>query len=336
MVLEQVYICRHGFRLSWETTTWTSPTGIPRDPPLSAHGVDQAKELAAFLKRELGVSSREEAEKEGVWIISSPLYRCVQTATPTADALDLPIHIEPGFGEWYLPVRRGLHPALATSDFLQRFFPRVSPSPSTSDAPSSDSSSPPLTWSPLLTPPRTGESIRALHARCSTLLTSLIPALEARGCKNLVLFSHAATVIALSRAFAGDLDAPGLLDGPAAEGGKEEPLGEWKDEERMQVRAATCSVSKFVRERGEGEGEVRWKREWDGKTDFLEKGEERRWDFSFVEEIAEDGILDDGTEISPLKSDAYKADPTAAPKESEASEQRTKEAAREVQQGGKL
>lgn len=30
----------------------------------------------------------------------SPLYRCVQTATPVAEALDLPILIEPGLGEW--------------------------------------------------------------------------------------------------------------------------------------------------------------------------------------------------------------------------------------------
>ncbi|GAA5828068.1 hypothetical protein JCM11251_005716 [Rhodosporidiobolus azoricus] len=338
MVLDTVYICRHGFRLSWETTIWKSPTGIPRDPPLSSHGVDQAKELAAFLREELGLKegTREEAEREGVFILSSPLYRCIQTATPTADALDLPIFIEPGMGEWYLPVRRGLHPALASPSFLQQFFPRVSSGPAISSSPLS------TPWNALVHPPRTGESIRALHARSSSLLQQLIPALEARGVKKLICFSHAATVIALARAFAGDLDVPGLLEGEAAEAGKEERLGEWKDEERLGVRAATCSVSKFVRE-GQAEerekGLGKWKREWDGRTDFLERGEERRWDFTFVEEIAEDGILEDGTEVAPLKSDNYKEAPTAAPKETEASEERTKEQREEVQgqvQPGKL
>ncbi|GAA5871098.1 hypothetical protein JCM8547_005357 [Rhodosporidiobolus lusitaniae] len=315
MTLEKVYICRHGFRLSWETNVWKSPTGIPRDPPLSKHGVDQAKELAAFLKEELGVETPEQAREKGIWLLSSPLYRCCQTATPTADTLELPLFIEPGLGEWYLPVRRGLHPALAGSTFLKDYFPRVSTSSS-----SSTSSSEP-SWTSLVHPPRTGESIRALHARCSTLVDSLIPTLEAKGCKTLIVFSHAATVIALARAFAGDLSEELLRAGEGAEGGKEEPLGEWKDEERLQARAATCSVSKFVRKEG-GNG---WTREWDGRTDFLEKGEERRWDFTFVEEIAEDGILEDGTEVSPLKSDNYKDEPTAAPKETVESEERTQE-----------
>ena len=39
-----------------------------------------------------------------------PLYRCLQTATPTAERLGLPIHVEHGVSEWYLPVKRGLHP----------------------------------------------------------------------------------------------------------------------------------------------------------------------------------------------------------------------------------
>ncbi|GAA5857151.1 hypothetical protein JCM9279_007625 [Rhodotorula babjevae] len=313
MVLEEVYICRHGFRLSWETSVWKSPTGIPRDPPLSSHGVDQAKELAAFLKKELGVLSMEEAREKGIVILSSPLYRCVQTATPTAQALGLPIFIEPGLAEWYLPVRRGLHPALASASFLKKYFPLVDDSqPSTS----SSASGPLDPWSTLLTPPRTGESMRAVHARCDALSRSLVEGLEARGAKKVVVFSHAATVIALSRAFAQDLPRE-LLEG--AKEGEVEPLGEWNDGERLSVGAATCSVSKFSRASGAaGEGKT-WTREWDGRTDFMERGEERRWDFSFVEEIEEDGLLD-GKEVSATASDNYKELPTAAPKETVANE----------------
>lgn len=51
-----------GFRLSWETTTWNSPTGTPRDPPLAAHGQDQAKELANWL------NNLPDSEKiHGIW-----------------------------------------------------------------------------------------------------------------------------------------------------------------------------------------------------------------------------------------------------------------------------
>lgn len=209
----------------------------------------------------------------------SPLYRCVQTATPTAEALGLPIFIEPGLAEWYLPVRRGLHPELANASFLKRYFPLVDDTPSSSSA---SPAAPHDPWAPLLTPPRTGESIRAVHARCAALSSALVSALEARGAKKVVVFSHAATVIALSRAFARDVP-PELLRG--VEAGQVEPLGEWRDEERLSVGAATCSVSKFVNARGnkEDEGEVEWTREWDGRTDFMERGEERRWDFTFVE-----------------------------------------------------
>ncbi|GAA5895698.1 hypothetical protein JCM5296_007395, partial [Sporobolomyces johnsonii] len=216
--------------------------------------------------------------------------------------------------EWYLPVLRGLHPALSTASFLQSFFPRVSTS---APAPSSSASSSSTPWSPLLAPPRTGESMHEIHLRCVALARRVVPALEQRGVRKVVLFSHAATVIALARALAGDL-----------RGVEEHGEGrEWRDEERLACRAATCSVTKFERVRNDGGGDMeedggmgRWKREWDGRTDFLEKGEERHWEFSFVEDQAEDGILSDGTEAAPTKSDNYKALPTAAPKETVAKE----------------
>ncbi|GAA5991251.1 hypothetical protein JCM10908_003221 [Rhodotorula pacifica] len=298
-MLDSIYVCRHGFRLSWETQLWTPPTGIPRDPPLSKHGVDQAKQLATFLKDDLGITSPEQARTEGVVILSSPLYRCVQTATPVADALDLPILIEPGLAEWYLPVRRGLHPALAPPHLLKQHFPRVT------DA-----------WTPLLTPPRVGESMRAIHLRCARLAPKLAQSLTDKGFRKAILFTHAATAIALVRALAGDVkEGDAVLSEGAIEPGEAEQLGLWKDEERLSVGAATCSVSKFVPS-GKDEG---WVRVWDGRTDFLERGEERRWDFSFVEEIAEDGIDDaTGQEISATKSDQYKDLPTAAPHESKA------------------
>lgn len=169
-------------------------------------------------------------------------------------------------------MRRGLHPELATASFLSRFFPLVS----TTDPSSPDSAG----WSPLLTPPRTGESMRAVHARARTLWTAhLASALEARGAKKVVLFSHAATCIALVRALAGDLEDLAGAGAGGGEGGGE--AGEaWDEEKRKKVRAATCSVSKFVRG-GDAGSEGSWKWEWDGRTDFLTRGEEVRSSCSF-------------------------------------------------------
>ncbi|KAG8961293.1 hypothetical protein FRC03_005551 [Tulasnella sp. 419] len=88
-MLETVYIARHGFRLNWVTTNWTSATGLPRDPPLASYGVDQAKELANYF-----LSLPEDQRPTAIY--SSPYYRCLQTAAPTAAALKLPLYVEHG------------------------------------------------------------------------------------------------------------------------------------------------------------------------------------------------------------------------------------------------
>lgn len=136
--------------------------------------------------------------------------------------------------------------------------------------------------------------MRALHARTLAFSRRLASALEGRGARTVIVFSHAATKIGLCRALAGDLDDPSVLRVPGKEGGKKpepgevEELGLWRDEERLVVGAATCSCSKFVRD-GEriAEGQVKWKREWDGRTDFLKRGEEvSSWRISRVRSLA--------------------------------------------------
>lgn len=53
-----------------------SPTGIPTDPPLTAKGVQQSKELAEHLAAIDPPIDR---------IYSSPFYRCLQTLKPFSD-----------------------------------------------------------------------------------------------------------------------------------------------------------------------------------------------------------------------------------------------------------
>lgn len=103
------------------------------------------------------------------------------------------------------------------------------------------------THSSLLYPTQRGESIEQVHTRAADVLRLLIAKLDAEGVKHAVIFTHAATNIAMARALMGN---------------------------RESVRSGTCSVGKYVR-KGEGrEGLGEWERVLDGECGFLEKGEE--------------------------------------------------------------
>lgn len=111
-----------------------------------------------------------------------------------------------------------------------------------------------------------------IHRRAQEFLAVLVPELEKRGVEKVIVFSHAATCIALSRALAGDL-----------ENLSEDVEGrQWDETARLECRAATCSVSKFERKE-DSPAQPEWTRVWNGKTDFLQGGEERHWEFSYVE-----------------------------------------------------
>jgi len=71
-----------------------TPTGIPTDPPLTSHGVDQSKELAEYLSR---------VEPPVDRIYSSPFYRCLQTVKPFSDKL-----FEQGKAKGLIRIDRGI------------------------------------------------------------------------------------------------------------------------------------------------------------------------------------------------------------------------------------
>ena len=90
-----------------------------------------------------------------------------------------------------------------------------------------------------------------MHDRAEDILRQLITKLDQEGkVKHLVLFSHAATGIAMHRALFGDRET--------------------------EVRSATCSASKFKRVKGQDkdrDGLGRWERLLNGDTSFLAQGE---------------------------------------------------------------
>ncbi|KAJ3737197.1 histidine phosphatase superfamily [Lentinula guzmanii] len=188
-MIETIFIARHGFRLNWITTVWESPTGMPRDPPLTAFGVAQARELADYFL------SLEEDQRPTL-IFSSPYYRCLQTSKPSAQVLGLPIYVEHGLSEWYSPVvaGTGLHPRPASASTLKEYFSEIDPDG----------------WSSIYYPTRKGEDVDQLQDRAHSVLSNLISEVESGfpNHKRVLLVSHAATVIALARDLAGDPQLP--------------------------------------------------------------------------------------------------------------------------------
>lgn len=173
-MLDRIFLIRHGFRMS--STLWVSDTtGLARDPPLTAHGIDQIKSLAAHLAA-LPEQDRPEL------IISSPYQRCVNSAAPLADALKVRLCVEPGIAEWYPPVSegKGRHPAPPSGADLAD--ERVD-----------------KTWTPVLYPPPQGETIVALRARMQETVRRIEQRCDVLGVRRVALVAHAATNIALGQ-----------------------------------------------------------------------------------------------------------------------------------------
>ncbi|KAK7058929.1 C6 zinc cluster transcription factor-like protein [Paramarasmius palmivorus] len=207
-MIDTIYIARHGFRLNWVTTAWTSPTDTPRDPPLAAFGETQAQELATYF-----LSLPEDERPTGIW--SSPFYRCIQTAVPVSKALNVPIYVEHGIGEWYSPVapNTGLHPRPGSASFLKTYFDDIDPS-----------------WESIYYPSRKGETVIDLYERCRGFLDDFLSIEEVqKKHKKVLFFSHAATVIALSRELKGDREMPLRVGVRSLTQFQRNPDGGWND-----------------------------------------------------------------------------------------------------------
>jgi transcription factor C subunit 7 len=144
------------------------------------YGLTQADTLAEFL-------STTEPRPERVF--SSAFYRCIQTAIPTAARLNVPVSLDHGVGEWYSTVNpdTGLHPRPSSVSHLSRHFP---------------SSSLDLEYTPTVFPSRKGESLKDLQDRADLFVEAWTSRVEDLypDVKAVVIFAHAASVIALGRA----------------------------------------------------------------------------------------------------------------------------------------
>lgn len=176
------------------STTVLSPTKIAADPPLTAHGIDQAQELGAYL---MSLDPPIEA------VYSSPYYRCLQTISPFISLRNeeaskrqgegqeplpaLAIRSETGIGEFYgqAPFDQ---PRPASHSLLKTMFPLLDES-----------------FESGVVANKNGESIEALYSRVAAALEKVVERCNAEGVRSVILCSHAAVIIAIGRVLTGDI-----------------------------------------------------------------------------------------------------------------------------------
>ncbi|KAI0180953.1 phosphoglycerate mutase-like protein [Hypoxylon sp. FL1284] len=317
MSLEVIYVTRHGFRSSWQvdpstgiyTASIRSPTGLPTDPSLTSHGVQQSNELAAHL---LDVDPPIEQ------VYSSPYYRCMQTIQPfvhklrsqlSGDVLGEAtsrIRVDPALSEWY-GLAQFEHPSSAPLNELQSHFPYI-------DA----------AYASTLAPSRRGESLQQLHDRVAQAIDAIIRRSDEEGRKAVVICTHAAVVIALGRVLTGKLEhdfgaftcglskyrrsEPREAGASARASGKAgtnaAPLQTWSEGQIANARSTTSLDIDFAGDadphpRDSSQPNLRfsqggkaglyggWTCELDSDCSFLGGGEERGWKFSGDESFME-------------------------------------------------
>ena len=90
--MQTIWLARHANRQDFVDPDWAKTADRPHDPALSTDGMGQARKLG----RRIGTLDVDR-------IVSSPFLRAVETACPGAEALDQPVYLEPGLGEWQNP-----------------------------------------------------------------------------------------------------------------------------------------------------------------------------------------------------------------------------------------
>ena len=169
---QRIWIVRHGNREDFQNPGWAKTASRPFDPALSADGETQAKEVGLSLQG-------EQVHR----VFASPFLRTIQTASHIADALDLPVCLEPGIGE-ILPNVKST-PELLPEDERRRRFPRIDEE---------------YTATYELPYPETSEEGHERAALAARTLTDSFPD------KNMLMVTHGAPVVGIVRGLTGLAD----------------------------------------------------------------------------------------------------------------------------------
>lgn len=293
MGLRTIYIARHGYDAEWDShedandNLLIPPTGIPGDTPLSLHGVLQSKELAHYL---LSLDTQPDL------VISSPYYRCVETAHYVTKLLDIPLYTDKGIGQWFEKKEE------VTSSIRPTFLRSVLSADQHDNKDKDDGIHPPsdvetlnkllknsikTTWKDSVDPylrkegeqdKIIGETEEELHKRTGEFLQLLSEQVEKEmpDAETILLITHAPVKISLGLNLLGFRD---LLD-----------VINCKDEyNSVVIRSGCCSLDKYelddfmdiddISSRGPSLLNYKWKITMNGNTVFLRNGEERPWYF---------------------------------------------------------
>ncbi len=112
-----IWLVRHANRQDFVTPEWFNTAERPYDPPLSADGMVQARELTKILSLEKTPQISQ--------IFSSPFLRTVQTAHELATSLDLSIKLESGLSEWLNPDWMSEPPQTHPWEWLKQKYPSL-------------------------------------------------------------------------------------------------------------------------------------------------------------------------------------------------------------------
>jgi broad specificity phosphatase PhoE len=165
MTARRIFLARHGNRQDFVDPNWLVAAEEPYDPPLSADGVEQARRLGHRLRDE-GIDN----------IVTSPFLRTVQTAHHVSETLEVPIFIEPGFGEFLHEHSFERLPRLRTLEALRAQYPKLGHGYEAS-------------WTA-----RYPETNQQLFQRAQRTLEALLDKVPG----TLLIISHAATVCAMA------------------------------------------------------------------------------------------------------------------------------------------
>eukprot|EP01090_Pellita_catalonica_P015941 TRINITY_DN4429_c0_g1_i1.p1 TRINITY_DN4429_c0_g1~~TRINITY_DN4429_c0_g1_i1.p1 ORF type:complete len:417 (-),score=75.61 TRINITY_DN4429_c0_g1_i1:89-1339(-) len=198
-----IYLVRHGLREDAINKNWKETAKDPHDPPLAKDGLIQCRQLASALESQLQSNA-----EEILCILSSPFTRTCQTAQVLSERLNVPICLEKGLTEW----TPSITPRGKSREDLHEAFSNISPDEEQ--------------YNTLVTPNYDEECMDNFFQRCGSVANKLSKhdfsdLIVARGVPRrpqrsvsfsadlppvaktpaLVLVTHAAVVIGLSRAF---------------------------------------------------------------------------------------------------------------------------------------
>ncbi|KAG0659535.1 hypothetical protein C6P44_003582 [Monosporozyma unispora] len=290
MGLKTIFIARHGFNAAWnkqeeEESFLIPPTGIPGDTKLSPNGVLQSKELAHYL---LSLDTQPDL------VVSSPYYRCVETAYHITKLLDVPLYTDRGLGKWFDYDNTTSMTSVLGETSLKR--KDVYPPSGVETLNKLFKNSIKSGWEDCINPyspeviEKKGETQQEMYERTRQFLQILARQLdrEMPDAESILLVTHAPIKISLG------LNLLGFKDTKEVTGNEENTL----------IRSGCCSLDKYELEDSgisnttDNDNRVSllnyaWRITMNGNTVFLRNGEEMPWSFKKFLNSIKDHTNDD-------------------------------------------